>query len=74
MTEGGGHAYELGVGPVPVSKGVLPSVEIMRMLFNDESTRFGDPKDREVVTKGYLDLRREVEAFEKEGRLERIII
>ena len=62
-------------GPVPVSKGVLvPSVEIMRMLLNDESTRFGDPKDREVVTKGYLDLRREVEAFEKEGRLERIII
>ena len=24
-TEGGGHAYELGVGPVPVRRGVLPS-------------------------------------------------
>lgn len=72
-TEGGGHAYELGVGPVPVTKGVLPSVEIMRRLFNDESTRFFNPNDRTAVTEMYLDLRRNVEAFEKQGRLERMM-
>ena len=66
LTEGGGHAYELGVGPVPVRRGVLPSHEKMRMLFYDESTRFGNPKDREVVTEMYLDLRQKVVDFEAE--------
>ena len=75
LTEGGGHAYELGVGvgpnrtggrKVPVRKGVLPSEDQMEKLFYHESTRFGNPKDRDGVVKMYLELRAKVEAFEKE--------
>ena len=35
----------------------------MEMLFYDESTRFGNPKDREGVIKMYLDLRQKVVAL-----------
>ena len=64
VTEGGGHGYELGVGKVPVHHGVLPSEEQMVRLFHDDSTRFANPKDREVVSKMYLDLRKKVIHFE----------
>ena len=64
LTEGGGHAYELGIGPVPVRGGVLPSFWQMAKLFYHESTRFGNPKDQEGVTKSYLELREKVVAFE----------
>ena len=76
LTEGGGHAYELGVGvgpdrtggrKVPVRRGVLPSEDQMKMLFYHESTRFGNPKDRDGVVKMYLELRAKVEAFEKKA-------
>ena len=75
LTEGGGHAYELGVGvgpnrtggrKVPVRRGVLPSEDQMRKLFRHESTRFGNPKDRDVVVEMYLGLRAKVEALENE--------
>ena len=75
LTEFGGHAYELGVGvgpnrtggrKVPVRRGVLPSEDQMRKLFRHESTRFGNPKDRDVVVELYLGLRAKVEALENE--------
>lgn len=62
----GGHAYELGVGKVPVEPGQLPSVEAMEALFRHESTRFLGKADREVVSSGYLELRRKLESYDKE--------
>ena len=75
LTERGGHAYELGVGvgpnrtgghKVPVRRGVLPSEDQMRKLFRHESTRFGNPEDRDGVVEMYLGLRAKVEALEQE--------
>ena len=65
-TARGGHAYELGVGKVPVAYGRLPSVKEMEALFQHESTRFIGRADRDVVSKGYLDLRAKLEAYDEE--------
>ena len=54
---------------MPVRKGVLPSEDQMRKLFYHESTRFGNPKDRDGVVKMYLELRAKVEAFEHNTNL-----
>ena len=67
MTEGGGHAYELGVGRAPVARsGRLPSVQEMKALFQHESTRFIGNADREAVSKGYLELREKLKAYDEE--------
>ncbi|EOD29606.1 hypothetical protein EMIHUDRAFT_113645 [Emiliania huxleyi CCMP1516] len=66
MTEGGGHAYELGVGCVPVTRGRLPSVQHMEALFEAESTRFIGRADRERVCGMYLDLREKLEEYDEE--------
>ncbi|EOD11539.1 hypothetical protein EMIHUDRAFT_214352 [Emiliania huxleyi CCMP1516] len=65
MTEGGGHAYELGVGRVPVTRGRLPSVRHMEALFEAESTRFIGRADREAVCRMYLDLRKKLEEYDE---------
>jgi hypothetical protein len=65
-TRGGGHAFELGVGPVHVTGGKLPSVQEMEALFFDESTRFIGKGDRSKVSSQYLDLRRKLEAYDAE--------
>ena len=66
MTEGGGHAYELGVGKAPVAYGRLPSVQEMEALFQHESTRFIGNADRDAVSKGYLELRAKLKAYDEE--------
>ena len=67
MTAGGGHAYELGVGRATVPWGKLPSEARMDQLFTHKSTRFMGNADRDVVSKGYLDLRKKLEAYDKEA-------
>ena len=57
MTEGGGHAYELGVGSVPVTRGRLPDLWQMESIFAHESTRFIGRADREMVCGQYVALR-----------------
>ena len=66
MTTGGGHSYELGVGKVPVAPGRLPTVPEMDALFNHSSTRFIGNADRSKVSKGYLELRAKLEAYDEE--------
>ena len=67
FTEGGGHAHELGVGPVRVgSRWERPTVDEMRTLFRHESTRFYSDEDRAKVSKGYLELRKLTDAFEEQ--------
>ena len=72
MTEDGGHVCEIGLQgtttfrKVPVEPGDLPSVPEIDLLMNDVSTRFMGNADREVVTKSYLDMRKQVEAYERE--------
>ena len=56
MTEGGGHAYELGVGRVPVTRGHLPSLRTMRALFRHESTRFVGKGDKRMVQQQLAEL------------------
>ena len=56
--------HELGVGRVPVERGRLPSIEEMEALFRHESTRFIGGSDRDAVSKGYLDLRRKMAAYD----------
>lgn len=65
MTWNGGHAYELGVGKVPVPQ--KPSVEEMERLFSHKSTRFGNPSDSEMVITGYNRLREKVEELDRDG-------
>ena len=68
MTEGGGHAYELGVGRVPVTRGRRPSVRHMKALFEAESTRFIGRADREEVCGMYLSLRKKLEEYDEEQK------
>ena len=63
FTEGGGHAHELCVGPVRVgSVWERPTVDEMEKLFHHDSTRFYNDADRAVVSEGYLELRKKVDA------------
>ncbi|EOD19325.1 hypothetical protein EMIHUDRAFT_118001 [Emiliania huxleyi CCMP1516] len=68
MTEGGGHAYELGVGRAPVTRGRLPSVQQMEALFEAESTRFIGRADREEVCGMYFALREKLEEYDEEKK------
>lgn len=75
MTEDGGHVCEIGLPglhetttfrKVPVAPGDLPNVTEMESLINDKSTRFMGKADRAVVTDTYLDMRKQVEAYQRE--------
>jgi hypothetical protein len=66
MTEGGGHAYELGVGKVPVTRGRLPSLGEMEALFMHESTRFVGKGDRKAVVDMYGALRKKIHEYDQQ--------